>query len=256
MLSSQRHVPESPEVAVRLDQVSKCFKLRIQKPFLVHDVVKRMAGTHTHHDVFWALRDISFTIRKGESVGIIGANGSGKSTLLSVVAGAITPNKGQVEVGGRMGALLELGAGFHPDLTGRENIYLNASLLGLSKAEIEAQFFDILDFSELHDFIDAPLRTYSSGMHVRLGFSVAIHIHPDILIMDEALSVGDAHFQEKCLDRIQSLHSAGKTLLFVSHSGTQVAYLCRRALWLDHGCLRGDGPCDAILNAYQEALTA
>jgi ABC-type polysaccharide/polyol phosphate transport system ATPase subunit len=242
-------------VVIDLQDVSKAFKLLIQKPYLIHDVLRRVSGSKTHTEKFWALKNLSFSIRQGEAVGVVGGNGAGKSTLLGTIAGAISPTTGSVKVTGRLGALLELGAGFHPDLTGRENVYLNASLLGLEKDEIEAQFQSVLDFSELHDFIDAPLRNYSSGMQVRLGFSVAIHIHPDILIMDEALSVGDQNFQQKCMDKIIQFKEAGKTLLFVSHNGPQIQRLCERAIWLDHGTCRLDGPTNDVLAAYVKGVT-
>ena len=242
-------------VVIDLQDVSKAFKLLIQKPYLIHDVLRRVSGSKTHTEKFWALKNLSFSIRQGEAVGVVGGNGAGKSTLLGTIAGAITPTTGSVKVTGRLGALLELGAGFHPDLTGRENVYLNASLLGLEKEEIEDQFQSVLDFSELHDFIDAPLRNYSSGMQVRLGFSVAIHIHPDILIMDEALSVGDQNFQQKCMEKIIEFKEAGKTLLFVSHNGPQIQRLCERAIWLDHGTCRLDGQTNDVLAAYVKGVT-
>jgi len=242
----------SDEVAIRLRDVSKLFILRKQKPFLVHDAIKRITGRRTGEE-FWALKGISADIRKGESVAIIGGNGAGKSTLLSLVAGTVNPTSGTIEVYGRVGALLELGAGFHPDLTGRENIYLNASLLGLQREQVEAQFRKIVNFSELHDFIDVPLRNYSSGMQVRLGFSVAIHINPQILLMDEVLAVGDAHFQNKCYNRIKGFQERGKTLLFVSHSPDSVKKLCRRVIWLDHGHIRMDGPAKEVVDAYVKA---
>lgn len=242
------------EEVILLQNVSKMFNLRIQKPYLVHDVLRRVSGKETHYEKFWALNDMTFSVRKGEAVGVVGHNGAGKSTLLGTIAGSITPTSGKVHVRGRLGALLELGAGFHPDLTGRENVYLNASLLGLDKKEIEEQFRSILDFSELQDFIDAPLRNYSSGMQVRLGFSVAIHIHPEILIMDEALSVGDQKFQQKCTNKILSFKREGKTLLFVSHSGPQIQLLCERALWLEHGKVMMDGPTNDVLKAYAASV--
>lgn len=238
------------DFAIRLRQASKKYILHKQRPYLLREVFKRMAGTRSTHEEFWALREVTLDIRRGESVAFVGRNGAGKSTLLGLIARALTPTTGAVEVNGRLGALLELGAGFHPDLTGRENIYLNASLLGLTKPEIEGQFDQIAAFSELGDFMDAPLRSYSSGMHVRLGFSVAIHIHPEILLMDEALAVGDSGFQAKCLDRIMALKRARKTLIFVSHSAQLVQTLCDRAVWLEHGRVRLDGPSAAVMAAY------
>jgi ABC-type polysaccharide/polyol phosphate transport system ATPase subunit len=201
---------------------------------------------------FWAIRELNLSISPGESVAVVGGNGAGKSTLLGLIAGTIAPTRGRVTVSGRVGALLELGAGFHPDLTGRENVYLNASLLGLQREEAEAQFAPIVAYSELQDFIDVPLRNYSSGMQVRLGFAVAIHIHPEILIMDEVMSVGDQSFQNKCIKSIRQFQDDGKTLLFVSHSPQQVAQLCRRVIWLEHGRLKMEGETGEVLAAYQQ----
>lgn len=236
-----------------MNSVSKRYFLQKQKPFLVHDAVRRLLGRRSGEE-FWALRDVSFEIRRGESVALMGGNGAGKSTTLGIVARTIRPTTGTVEVNGRIGALLELGAGFHPDLTGRENIYLNASLLGLNREEVERHFHKIVVFSELMDFIDVPLRNYSSGMHVRLGFSVAVHINPDILLMDEVFAVGDAHFQRKCIERIMALKKAGKTLLLVSHNPESVKLLCERVIWLDHGRVRADGPTHEILPVYAQAM--
>jgi ABC-type polysaccharide/polyol phosphate transport system ATPase subunit len=239
--------------AVRLNGVSKRFILHKQKPFLLHDTIRRVLGRQSGEE-FWALRDVSFEIRRGESVALMGGNGAGKSTTLGIVARTVIPTAGTVEVNGRVGALLELGAGFHPDLTGRENIYLNASLLGLNREEVERQFRKIVIFSELIDFIDVPLRNYSSGMQVRLGFSVAVHINPDILLMDEVFAVGDVHFQRKCIERVMSFKKEGKTLVFVSHSPESVKRLCERVIWLDHGHVCADGPTDEILPAYAQAM--
>src|SRR5262249_11287874 len=190
---------------------------------------------------FWALRDVSFAVEHGRSFGVIGENGSGKSTLLKIVAGILRPTQGSVRVDGRLAALLELGSGFHPDLTGRENIFLNASVLGFSRAEIERRLDSIVEFAELERFIDTPLKHYSSGMTVRLGFAVAINTDPDILITDEVLSVGDEAFQRKCMDRIDDLMRRGKTIIFVSHGLEQVRYVCTDAIWLDHGQVRAAG---------------
>jgi ABC-type polysaccharide/polyol phosphate transport system ATPase subunit len=238
------------DVAITLRDVTKRYVLRKTKPFLLREAMKKLTGRGSRREVFWALRGVNLTIRRGEFVGIVGRNGAGKSTLLGIMAGSVFPHTGDVEIHGRIGALLELGAGFHHDLTGRENIYLNASLLGLTEQEIDRQFESIVDFSELEKFIDVPLRNYSSGMHVRLGFSVAIHINPDILIMDEALAVGDFAFQKKCLARIAEFKARGKTLVFVSHGLDQVSGLCDRAVWLDQGVVRGDGPVREVLAAY------
>lgn len=244
---------QNGDVVVKLRGVSKRYVLHKHKQFLVHDVVKRILGRRAGEE-FWALRDVSLDVRHGETVALVGGNGAGKSTTLSVVAGTVSPTTGSVEVEGRIGALLELGAGFHPDLTGRENIYLNASLLGLGREEVEDKFRKIVTFSELFDFIDVPLRNYSSGMQVRLGFSVAIHINPDVLLMDEVFAVGDAHFQQKCIHRVMQFREAGKTLLFVSHSAESVRRLCGRVVWLDHGHVRMDGPTNEVLPEYIKAM--
>jgi len=238
------------EPVISLRDAGKEFVLMKQRPYLVWDLFHRIAGMRRHREKFAALRGVSLDIAAGEAVAFIGRNGAGKSTLLSLICGALSPTTGSVKVRGRLGALLELGAGFHPDLTGRENIQLNAAIMGLSREEIEGQYQSILDFSELHDFIDVPLRNYSSGMHVRLGFSVAIHIDPDILIMDEALAVGDAEFQDKCMARILDFKRAGKTLLLVSHNAKQVTDLCSRCVWIDHGQVRADGPAREVCAQY------
>jgi lipopolysaccharide transport system ATP-binding protein len=201
-------------------------------------------------DPFLALRDISFRVERGESMAVIGGNGAGKSTLLSLVAGLCHPSSGRVKVNGSVAALLELGSGFHPDLTGKENVYLNASLLGMSRKQTERQFDAIVEFSGIGDFIKEPIRTYSSGMLMRLAFSVAVHGEYDILIIDEILAVGDETFQTKCLERIQELKRMGQTLLFVSHSGALVQRFCDHALWLDRGQAVLLGSPEEVLQAY------
>ncbi len=240
----------SPNTVISFQDVGKRYYLRRRNAYLMQDAMRRVFRKRPPVETFWALRSISFTIQKGETVGFIGGNGAGKSTLLGLVAGTLFPAEGQVRVRGRIGALLELGAGFHPDLTGRENIYLNASLLGMPEVEIDACYDDIVEFSELGTFIGAPLRTYSSGMQVRLGFSVAAHVAPQILIMDEVLAVGDQHFQKKCAKRIDQFRAQKKTLLFVSHSPEAVQRICSRVIWLDQGRLVADGPMDLILPEY------
>jgi ABC-type polysaccharide/polyol phosphate transport system ATPase subunit len=201
-------------------------------------------------DVFYALKDVSFRLNQGESMAVIGRNGAGKSTLLGMAAGLCKPSEGVVAVRGRVAALLELGSGFHSDLTGLENVRLNASLLGLSRSRMGEVLESIIDFSEIRDFIHDPVRTYSSGMIMRLGFSVAVHVDPDILIIDEVLGVGDQRFQAKCFDRIRQFKQAGKTLLFVSHGGETVRQLCDRAIWLDHGKMLLAGTPAQVLEAY------
>jgi lipopolysaccharide transport system ATP-binding protein len=199
---------------------------------------------------FFALRNVSFRVEDGESLAIVGRNGAGKSTLLSLVAGLTDPVEGSVAVKGRVAALLELGAGFHPDLTGVENLHLNASLLGLSRERTADAYEGILAFADIGDFIYEPIRTYSMGMTMRLAFAIAVNVDPDILIVDEVLAVGDHAFQEKCRERIRGFKEQGKTLLFVSHSGPLVKELCSRALWLERGQILLDGPAAEVLDAY------
>ncbi len=200
---------------------------------------------------FYALRDIGFEVARGESVALVGHNGAGKSTLLGLVAGLGPPDAGTVEVDGRVAPLLELGAGFHYDLTGAENVRLNAALLGMTREVLERQYETIVAFSGIGDFIDEPVRTYSSGMVMRLAFSVAFHLEAEILIIDEVIAVGDQDFQRKCLARLEELKRSGRTLLFVSHSPPIVQQFCSRAIWLDHGRIRMDGPAEEVLTSYQ-----
>ena len=239
--------------AIRLQNVSKRFAFTPDMPQSVLETMIALfsrRGRRVSHDL-WAVRDVTFDVMPGRCVGIIGRNGSGKSTLLKLIARIIQPTTGEIRVHGRVSALLELGAGFHPDLTGRENVYLNASVLGLSREETESLFDDILDFSELGDYIDMPVKHYSSGMYMRLGFSVAIHVRPQILIVDEILAVGDQNFQAKCLDRILEMKREGVTILFISHDLSNVAHLCSDVVWLDHGVLRLVGPTDYVLAHYR-----
>jgi ABC-type polysaccharide/polyol phosphate transport system ATPase subunit len=201
-------------------------------------------------DEFWALRDVSFAIEPGEAVGFIGPNGAGKSTLLKLITGILEPTWGDVEIRGQVGALLELGAGFHPDLSGRENIYLNGSILGLGRGAIREKMTSIVSFAELERFIDMPVKHYSSGMYVRLGFSIAVHTEPDILLIDEVLAVGDQNFQHKCLERIFEMKRQGITICFVSHDLGNVRRLCSRAFWLEDGRVEAEGDVDDALSAY------
>ena len=207
-----------------------------------------------HHDLRWVLRDVSFDVEAGEAVGIVGVNGAGKSTLLKIIAGVVKPTTGSVEVGGRVSALLELGTGFHPDFTGRQNVYMSGQLKGLTKKELDAKIKEIEDFAEIGDYFDQPLRTYSNGMQVRLAFSLATCVRPDILIVDEILSVGDAYFQHKSFNRIRAFRDEGTTLLFVSHSPAAVKTLCDRALLLDAGVLVKDDSPDATLDYYNAVI--
>lgn len=201
-------------------------------------------------EVFHVLKDIDLKIKKGETVALIGVNGSGKSTLLKLITKIIYPTKGSIEVNGKLTSLLELGAGFHQDFSGRENIYFNASIFGLTKKEIDERIDDIIEFSELGEFIDSPVRTYSSGMYMRLAFSVAINVDADILLIDEILAVGDKRFQDKCLNKMLDLKRQGKTMVFVSHSTESVKFLCDRAVWLSNGRIKMDGKTSDVMEEY------
>lgn len=238
---------------IRVDHASVRFNLAMQK----NRGLKGYLSALLHHDLlfqeFFALKDINLTIQPGESWGFIGRNGSGKSTLLKLITGILKPYQGSVSVRGRIAPLLELGAGFDAELTGRENIIMNGLILGMSKADITKRFDEIVAFSELENFLDVPVKNYSSGMKSRLGFSIATCTKPDILIADEVLSTGDRAFQQKCEARMQDLLSDGTTLLFVSHSAAQVQKLCDHIMWLDHGSVRMTGTPDDVLPAYAEA---
>ena len=206
------------------------------------------------HRDFWALRDISFEVERGETFCILGENGSGKSTLLQIVAGILKPSKGEVDVRGRVAALLELGAGFNPEFTGRDNVYMSAAILGLTKRQIEERFFSIEAFAEIGEFMDRPVKTYSSGMSIRLGFSVAIHCDPEILLVDEALAVGDLYFRQRCLQRVSEMKRRGVTILFVSHAVAEMKMFGDRGLWLAQGTAREVGPIDAVIESYLSAM--
>jgi len=233
---------------IEFANVSKTFS-RVTGRMLLRGHLKRWT-TPVHKARFYALKHVSFQVEQGESLAVIGPNGAGKSTLLSLVAGLAKPDEGSMWINGRVAALLELGSGFHPDLTGAENVRLNAALLGISRKRTTELFDQIVDFSGVGDFIDEPLRTYSSGMVVRLAFSVAISVDPDVLVVDEVLAVGDQAFQAKCLDKIHELRARGKTLLCVSHATEMVKEFCDRAIWLDHGELIMNGPVSEVASAY------
>ena len=237
---------DGPEVEFR--NVSKSYAL--QEGRTLREFVPALLRGKGWGEQFFALRDVSFTIEHGETVGLIGRNGSGKSTALKLIAGVTAPTSGEVSVFGRISPLIELGAGFHPDLTGRENVNLNASILGMTASEVREQFDAIVDFAELREFIDTPVKRYSSGMYMRLGFAVAVHADPDVLLVDEVLSVGDTFFQEKCLDKMHEFKERGVTIVVVSHSPELVAKFCNRAIWLDHGRLVAEGPAAALIEEY------
>lgn len=215
--------------------------------------IRLLRGERIGNNEFWALQDVTFEVCRGELFGIVGRNGAGKSTLLKVVARVLQPSVGRVWVKGRVAPLLELGAGFHPELTGRENVFLNGTLLGRSKREIAERFDEILAFAEIGDFIEAPMRTYSSGMIARLGFATAMAWEPDVLILDEVMAVGDAAFQGKCTERIKEFRGNGTTILLVSHAATAVASMCDRAVWLHRGVVKAIGPAHEVATAYAQA---
>jgi lipopolysaccharide transport system ATP-binding protein len=252
-------------VAIDVDTLSKRYRLgQYQAAYgtlretLVH-ATKRLA--RQEHDrpasEIWALRDVSFEVPEGQVLGVIGRNGAGKSTLLKILTRIVTPTAGRAEIRGRVGSLLEVGTGFNQELTGRENVYLNGAILGMKRREIEARFDDIVEFSGVERFIDTPVKRYSSGMYVRLAFAVAAHLEPEIMLVDEVLSVGDAEFQRRCLGRMEELGNAGRTVLFVSHALPAIAQLCDRAIWIDGGQVVGDGrPAEVIANYLHQSHSA
>lgn len=235
---------------IEVDNVSMCFNMSTDKVFGLKEYIVKLLKGQLHFKEFWALKDITFNVKKGEVFGIVGLNGAGKSTLLKVIAGVLKPTKGNVKINGRIAPLIELGAGFDFELTARENIYLNGAILGYSRKFINDKFDDIIEFSELHDFIDVPMKNYSSGMVARLGFAVATLVKPDILIVDEILSVGDYKFQEKCEKRIKELLYGGTTVIMVSHSIEQVRNMCGRALMLEAGCMKAIGETEEVIKIY------
>lgn len=238
------------QTAISLSHVSKLF--RRQKQRTLKEMIPALTGGKKNVvDSFWALNDITFDIQKGETFGIIGPNGSGKSTLLKLIAGVSQPSKGTISVSGRIAPLIELGAGFHPELTGRENVYLNGVILGMKRSEVESKFKDIVDFAELWDFIDQPVKHYSSGMYLRLAFAVAVHTDPEILLIDEILAVGDAEFQKKCMSKMNAFHDEGKTIVMVTHALESVKSFCSRAAYLSHGHLQQVGQSDEVVQKYQ-----
>lgn len=243
----------APPRVVAVDGVSKRFTIRRDSSIKERIVTLGRAGRR-HREDFWALRDVSLDIHAGSTIGLIGHNGSGKSTLLKVIGGIIEPTAGTVSQRGRIAALLELGAGFHPDLTGRENVYLNASVLGVSREEVERQFDEIIAFSGIGEFIDTQVKFYSSGMYVRLAFAVAVHTDPDILLVDEVLAVGDEAFQRKCLDKIRTFQEEGRTIVIVSHSLGQITELCDRAVLLNAGRVVFDGDPNTAVAKFRDLL--
>lgn len=238
-----------------VDNVSVIYRIaKERRTSLQQYIINFLKGKRLNYESFHALKNISFEVKKGESIGIIGHNGAGKSTMLKVIAGVLKPVSGKVTVNGRIAPLIELGAGFDPELTGKENIYLNASILGFSKKEIDKKFQRIVDFSELETFIHSPLKSYSSGMISRLGFSIATEVEPDVLIVDEVLSVGDEHFRKKCDKRIMDFKSGGVTILLVSHNMEDIKRLCNKVLWLDHGIQKMWGDPESVTEEYLKEM--
>jgi len=236
--------------AVVVSDVSKSFRIyRDRQRSLKATVIK---GGRARYDEFWALKDIDLEIQQGKTFGLLGNNGSGKSTLLKCMARILKPNKGTITHYGRMAAMLEVGSGFHPELSGRDNVYLNGAILGMSKGEIDGKFDSIVDFSGISDFIDQPVKNYSSGMYVRLGFAVSIHVDPDVLLVDEVLAVGDMAFQEKCTEKFAELRRDGRTVVVVSHAIGQMRSFCDEAAWLRKGTLMGVGPAQDIIDEYAD----
>lgn len=242
------------EEVVRLEDVGVRYRVPTERFFSFKEFAIRWIQRKVAYKEFWALRHINLSIARGEVLGIIGRNGAGKSTLLKLVARVMKPTEGRVVVKGIVAPMLEFGAGFHPELTGRENVYLNGALLGFSHKEMDEKFQRIVDFAELWNFIDAPMRTYSSGMWARLGFAVATDVEPDVLIVDEVLSVGDASFQQKSLDRMRSFHERGVAILLVSHNLRVVQDMCHRVAWIEHGQLKMVGETAEVISSYQESF--
>lgn len=245
-------VKTAAPVIVQINDLSKRFVIRKEKS--LKERIVNFGRSNRHKEDFYALKNVTVDISAGQTVGLVGHNGSGKSTLLKMIGGILQPTTGTVRRRGEIAALLELGAGFHPDLTGRENVYLNGSVLGLSKATIEASFQSILDFSEIGDFIDTQVKFYSSGMYVRLAFAIAVHVNPDILLVDEVLAVGDEQFQEKCMRKIREFQSEGRTIVLVSHAASQIKEVCDRVIVLSHGAVIFDGDTTGGLRALKKSF--
>lgn len=240
------------DIAVEVDHVSKSFRLYKERNQTLKSTIMR--GRRSIHEDFWALKDVDFEVPTGSTFGLIGSNGSGKSTLLKCLAKIYYPEQGSIRANGKLAALLEVGSGFHHELSGRENIFLNGSILGMSRREIERKFDEIVDFSGVEQFIDQPVKNYSSGMYVRLGFAIAINVEPEILVVDEVLAVGDAEFQEKCVQKFRDLKTAGRTVIIVSHDMGSISSLCDQAAWLRHGELIQVGAAKPTIKAYLGSL--
>lgn len=249
------------DIILKVEHVSKKFCRGIKHVMLygAKDIACSMIGLSSNSEKlrngeFWAVDDVSFELRRGETLGLIGPNGSGKSTILKMINGIFMPDKGNVKIKGRMGALIEVSAGFHPMLTGRENIYINGAIIGMTKSEIDKKFDEIVDFAEIGDFIDSPVKHYSSGMYVRLGFAVAVHTDPDILLIDEVLSVGDMNYRMKCIEKIKEFQKTGKAIIFVSHEMSTVKKICQRSIWNQDGKIREMGDSNQIVDHFVDHM--
>jgi ABC-type polysaccharide/polyol phosphate transport system ATPase subunit len=258
------------DIAIRVENLSKRYRIgqreryyalrdvlarALTAPFCLFSRNERQAAASNPSGYIWALKDVSFEVKEGEIVGIIGRNGAGKTTLLKILARITKPTKGYAEVRGRVGSLLEVGVGFHPELTGRENIYLSGAILGMTKQEIDRKFDEIVTFAGVEQFLDTPLKHYSTGMQMRLAFAVAAHLEPEILLVDEVLAVGDLEFQKKCLGKMEEVSRSGRTVLFVSHQMNQIRRLCERVIWIDEGRIKKDGPTNEVVLAYEKSLS-
>lgn len=251
------HAPHPNQISISLQQVGVRYSIPTEPVSTLKErAIRMLQGRGVGTRTLWALEDLSLDVQAGESLGIIGRNGAGKSTLLKVISRILRPTRGRAWVRGRVAPLIELGAGFHPELTGRENVFLNGAMLGFSQSEMQTKFDRIVEFAELQEFINAPLRTYSSGMSMRLGFAIATDVEPDILIVDEILAVGDQAFQQKCLSRMDQFRQRGTTILFVSHSMSNVRQLCDRGIWIEHGAIAREGPIEAVIQAYLDQVEA
>ena len=239
---------------VEVNNVTMRFNLAEEKTDTVKEYFVKLVKGQLHFNEFLALKNVSFTVNRGESVALIGKNGSGKSTMLKIIAGVMYPSEGQIKINGSIAPLIELGAGFDMDLTARENIYLNGAVMGMDRQFMNQHFDEIIEFAELQDFVDVPIKNYSSGMVSRLGFAIATVVRADILVVDEVLAVGDFKFQEKCKQKMQELLAGGTTLLFVSHSGSQVKELCSCAIWLEHGVVMADGDATEVYEQYEKKM--
>ncbi len=251
-MSASFHEPQQPAIIV--EGVSKKFRLFHERNQTLKSAVMR--GRRVVADDFWALRDVSFEVPRGQTLGLVGRNGSGKSTLLKTLARIYQPDEGRIVLNGRVSSMLEVGSGFHPELSGRENIFLNGSILGLTRKQVTARFDEIVDFSGVEAYIDQPVKNYSSGMYVRLGFAVAVHTEPDILMVDEILSVGDGAFRKKSRQKFLEFTGQGRTVILVSHSLSQIRSMCQQTAWLHDGRLRALGPTDQVVDAYEATIEA